>query len=233
MRALAMTGMETASMMPLTISAIPRLTREVPVAGTLVVVSCADKTVPLPGVSCGCWVPAHVTGSRTSREHRQFVIDLERLRELGMAGQPQQTHAWLPPHPAYVSHGVVEEPAGQFHPLVGCGHSLQHRSADGLVLSQPAQRLFAEGQLEGLGQVALDGFTRSLIRGVGLERVGRRAGKQESACRVQGTAVCQLERGLGAAHQLGVEDTERAFDPSVQPIESGGAVRDVPCLLYT
>jgi hypothetical protein len=145
-----------------------------------------------------------------------------------MAGQPEQPYARFAPHPTHVSDGIIEEPAGQLHPLVGCGHALEHRGADGLVASEVLQRLFAQGQLEGLGQVALDGFTGRLIRGVGLERVGRSAGKDQGAGRVQGATVRQLESGFGTAYQLGVEDTERAFDPRVQPVEPSGAVRDVP-----
>src|SRR5665648_73075 len=167
---LACSGVTTSMMTPpLSISAIPRLTRAVPVAGPLVVVSCTDKTVPLPGDSRGCWVPTHIRSSDPPHEHRQLVIDLERQWELGMAGQPEQAHAWLPSDPADVGHDVIEEPAGQLYPLVGCGHAPEHRGADGFVLSQVPHGLFAQRQLEGLGQVALDGFTGRLICGVGLK----------------------------------------------------------------
>src|SRR5450759_392986 len=133
---LACSGVTTSMMTPpLSISAMPRLTREVPVAGTLVVVSCADKTVPLPGVSRGFRGYLPILASGTPHEHRQFVVDLERLRELGVPGQPQQAHARLPPHPAYIRHGVIEKPAGQLHPLVCSGHPLEHRGADSLVRS--------------------------------------------------------------------------------------------------
>src|SRR6185436_704991 len=169
---LACSGVTTSMMTPpLSISAIPRLTREVPVAGALVgVVACADKTVPLPGVSrCsqGFGNSTHIRASGTPPEHRQLVVDLEGLRELGMAGQPEEAHARFAPHPAHVGHRVVEEPAGQLHPLVRCGHARQHRGADDPVLPQVPQCLLAQGQLEGLGQVALDGFTRGLGLGVG------------------------------------------------------------------
>src|SRR6185503_15826511 len=189
---LACSGVTTSMMTPpLSISAIPRLTREVPVAGALVgVVACADKTVPLPvishagishagsrmceshmqsphGVHKGFGNTPHVRASGPTHEHRQLVVDLEGLRELGMAGQPEQAHPRFAPHPAHVGHRVVEEPAGQLHPLVRCGHARQHRGADDPVLPQVPQCLLAQGQLESLGQVALDGFTRGLGLGVG------------------------------------------------------------------
>src|ERR1035437_172375 len=179
---LACSGVTTSMMTPpLSISAIPRLTLEVPVAGTLMVVSCADKTVPLPGVSRGFWVPTHIRASETADDNRQFVVDLEGLRQVGVARQPQQAHARLTPHPLYVGHGVIEKSAGQLHPLVGRGHPLEDGDGDGLVLSKPSQRLVAQGQFQRLGQVTLDGFAGALISGIGLQRVGCCAGKDQSA----------------------------------------------------
>src|SRR5450759_92554 len=132
---LACSGVTTSMMTPpLSISAIPRLTREVPVAGTLAgVVTCADKTVPLPGVTHGVGEHSHVRASGPSPEHRQRVVDLERLWELGMAGEPEQAHTRLAPHPAYVGRRVVVEPARKLHPLVGRSHALEYRRADGVL----------------------------------------------------------------------------------------------------
>ena len=110
----------------------------------------------------------HVRASDASPEHRQFVVDLERLRELGVAGQPEQSHAWLAPHPSYVGHCVIVEPAGQLNLLVGCSHALERRGADCLVLLQLFERHLAQGQLEGLRQIALDGLTGGVLLGVGL-----------------------------------------------------------------
>src|SRR5450759_2940439 len=137
---LACSGVTTSMMTPpLSISAMPRLTRAVPVAGTLVgVLSCDDKAVPLPGVSrCLRWFgnSSHIRASGAAPEHRQLVVELERLWELCMAGQPEQAYARLAPHPVHISHRVIEEAAGQLHPLVGRRNPLQHGCADREVLS--------------------------------------------------------------------------------------------------
>src|SRR5664279_3862182 len=126
------------------------------------------------------------------------------------------------------SREAIESDLTQALELALGNEALRGLRADRLVGAQTSQGLIAKGQLQGLGQVALDGFTGPLVRGVRLERVGGRAGQDQGAGRVERAAVGELESGFGPADQLSVQHAERALNPGVQPVEPGGAVRDVP-----
>src|SRR5690348_13104464 len=97
---LACSGVTTSMMTPpLSISAMPRLTREVPVVGVGVLSWADTGFASFAGVAS--WSGGRAgergaapdsTGSGRALQNGQLVVDLEGARHLGVAGQPEPPH---------------------------------------------------------------------------------------------------------------------------------------------
>src|SRR3954468_4399166 len=193
----------TTSMMtpPLSISAMPRLTRVVPVALVPLCWSAAG-VLPVDGVvlTMSCfpvfwgWDGAATQGRPTTRECttgstsgptsdgrevlRRLVVELHGVGQGCVAGEVEHPDGPLAAHPAYVGHRVVVETPGELHPRARRVEARQDVLAeDGR--AQVVDGLGRQGEVEGLGQVVLGELAGVAVLGRRLERPGRRVGEQE------------------------------------------------------
>src|SRR6478752_3665511 len=243
---LACSGVTTSMMTPpLSISAMPRLTRVVPVLvpacrsaaaappGVWVVLtmSClrcvgggpwevTSPSTPRVGPAAGCSGPGPGGGTSLADERGDVVVELDGVRHRGVPGQVEDADRPRAPHPAHVGDGVVVEAAGQLHAGARRGDASDDVAPDG-VLGQ-------HRDVEGLGEVALGLLALLPVLRRSLERVRGRVGHDEGGGAVEQPAVGELDGGLGPTHEAGVERGERAAEAHVEPVEAGRRVRQVP-----
>ena len=235
----------TTSMMtpPLSISAMPRLTRVVPVPWgfccSLMALSVGPPRDPLRQGSGPVGTRPHAA-PLSARARGQLVVELDGLGQGRVAGEAEHPHDRLAPHPAHLAGGVGVEAAGQLHAQAARGEPVEGLGAE-LVLVGPHGRhgVVAEGGAQDRAEVALDVLAAAEVLpveqvvvdrllGGPLDRLGGGVGDEERARGVERAAVRQLEGGLGPAHELGVEGRHRPLHLGVQPVEPGRRVRQVP-----
>ena len=167
---------------PLSISAMPRLTRAVPVPWALLC-SLMPHSVGRRGAANPVEQPRQddrAGGSSSSK--------VDRLGQHRVAPEPEQPHRALGPHPAHLAGGVVVEPAGQLHPQPARGDPLEHVVDEVVVAAaQLGDDLAGEGGPQRLAEVALDLLAAAEV--LALEQV--------VGDRVLGGALDRLGGGVG------------------------------------
>ena len=224
----------TTSMMtpPLSISAMPRLTRVVPVAGWVAAVAASADMAGLlqisTGRSAGIALRSHASwcARRSRPRSRRSASGLptaarRRTRRSAAArrGPPAGTHRTTALRRTRCTSrdGVVVEPAGQLHPQAGRLDARQGSAGGHPVGSRRSWSTTGpvSADLQGRGQVALDHLAPAEVLAleevvadppvVGLERLRGGVGEEQRAGRVEGPALASSSGGLGPAHELGVE----------------------------
>src|SRR5262245_32859156 len=225
---LAWSGVTTSMITPpLSISAMPRFTRAVPVSFG------AGTTFSLATVRtswCGrvCLHPMRVAradpaavrgGSDGLVAVRSGVVHLEEPRLRRVSREAEHPRQRPPP----VDHGpggyVVVELAGDKH-LAGRRLHLGHELAAPLVLELLAEAGLAERGAKRAGQVA---FRQVALAGAGLLGPAHGIGDQQAGCRIEQPGGGQLVGDRAAPLQRQVQRGARGLDPVVHPVEPASA----------
>src|SRR5580704_13370283 len=232
---LAWSGVTTSMITPpLSISAMPRFTRAVPVAGALAFSALTvDTRTSLDQsrlLTTMVWpaggeiapAPAWSAGSGTEGDAGllgdEGVVHLEEHRGFGPAGQVQ--HAGQRPAPRVPGHRdqVVVELAGHEHLVRGLLNLGQQLVGAFLAAQRGTEVGLAEGGPQRPGQVALGQVTRPFPA----PRPEHRRGQQEAGGRIEQPGGSQF-LGHGTAPQQGHVQRDAGYvHPRVQPVDPSG-----------
>src|SRR6185437_1845462 len=230
----------TTSMMtpPLSISAMPRFTRAVPVTepfwlpGPAGVGVDTTDLIQLSGkgavalVHGRAAVTRRMAGVSTSdalacsggQRGWQLVVDLERLRQARVTGEMRPSHDPLPPDPLGVHDGLVVEPPGELGPVAGRREPVEDAGPRATGADR-GHDVGVEGQVERLGQVTL---CRLPLCRLPLGR-GRRVGRGLVLTRRQRTRGGRRdEQAARRVEQAGRREFHRGLGPADElGVESG------------
>src|SRR5215469_113062 len=231
---------------PLSMSAMPRLTRWVPVwwvsevpttdTGLPYLLSRdGDNGLRLHGRrtpeclnSQSAREVRHVSALLVHLAGRDRVVYFEKFRHRSAARQPEHAHQPAPPGGDRGDDRVVVELAGHEHLMSGrfqFGDDLVGpvlRYAVPAVQERPEIRPDEHGA-QGAGQLTLGQFPP----GLGGPGVVREVGEQQAGRRVEQARRGELERHRTSPHQRRVERGAGRFQPGVQPVEAAGPPRHV------